>query len=254
MQFNVWTRFAGTLVACLAILGVAVRASTAISSEREKQTFDALLTTPLDSSAILWSKFFGCLLSMRWALLWLGGIWLLGLATGAIHVWAMPLVFAGLVVYTSSFILVGLWFSIVSRSGMRATLWTILTAVGLSLGHWLPTMCCGLTMLVHSDDTLETLYKVQFAITPPAVLGTLPFEGQEFREQTFRELLGLGLLGVLCYALASVFFWALLLAPRFRRLTMRDDFLYPQATPAQEMLRYQQIRAERKELPTYPVE
>src|SRR5262249_41114625 len=48
---GMWARFAGALVACLLLLQVAVHAATALSSERERQTFDGLLSTPLSAPA-----------------------------------------------------------------------------------------------------------------------------------------------------------------------------------------------------------
>src|SRR5581483_1772903 len=50
---NVWVRVAGTLVACLTLLGVAVRAASSVSGERDRQTFDSLLTAPVESNSIL---------------------------------------------------------------------------------------------------------------------------------------------------------------------------------------------------------
>src|SRR5207249_440331 len=70
-EVNVWVRMAGTFVACLTILGVAVRASTSIGNERDKQTLDSLLTSPMDSSTMLWAKFVGIMLSVRLAWIWL---------------------------------------------------------------------------------------------------------------------------------------------------------------------------------------
>ena len=46
----------GTIIGCLLVLSCAIRASTCITSERDKDTFDFLLTTPLDSDAILWGS------------------------------------------------------------------------------------------------------------------------------------------------------------------------------------------------------
>src|SRR5262249_18306175 len=46
---NIWVRVLGSLVACLTLLAVAARASSSISNERDRQTLDGLLTTPLDS-------------------------------------------------------------------------------------------------------------------------------------------------------------------------------------------------------------
>src|SRR5262249_11105257 len=63
---NIWVRMVGSLVACLTLLGVAVRASGSISGERDRQTWDSLLTTPLDSADLLRGKWLGSFCSVRW--------------------------------------------------------------------------------------------------------------------------------------------------------------------------------------------
>src|SRR5207247_10732505 len=82
---NPWIRITGTAVACLLLIGVAVRASTSIGGERDRDTLDALLASPLHSNDILFAKWLGSLISVRWGWLWLGAIWAVGLITGAVH-------------------------------------------------------------------------------------------------------------------------------------------------------------------------
>src|SRR5262249_42180913 len=60
---NSWVRITGTVVGCLILLAVAVRASTSISGERDRETLDALLTSPLQSHDIIFAKWLGSLLS-----------------------------------------------------------------------------------------------------------------------------------------------------------------------------------------------
>src|SRR5688500_2057016 len=87
---NQWVRVVGTLVACLTLLGVAVRAASSVSGERDRQTLDSLLTTPLDGNAILWAKWLGSVLSVRRAWAWLGLVWLLGGLTGGLYLPTVP--------------------------------------------------------------------------------------------------------------------------------------------------------------------
>src|SRR5205814_7005128 len=88
---NAWVRVVGTIVACLLLLAVAIRATTSLPSEKQKQTFDMLLTTSLELDAILFGKWMGSLLSIRWGWLWLGSILGLGLLTGGLNILALPL-------------------------------------------------------------------------------------------------------------------------------------------------------------------
>ena len=72
---DLWARTAGSIVACLSVMGVAIRAANSIGNERDRQTFDDLLTTPLSSTSILGAKFLGSLCSVRLGWVWLGAIY-----------------------------------------------------------------------------------------------------------------------------------------------------------------------------------
>src|SRR5581483_7970470 len=91
---NIYLRTVGTLIACLMLLSVSVRAAGSVSGERDRQTMDSLLTSPLDSHSILLGKCIGSIASVRMAFLWLGCIWLLGILTGGLQPLAVPLLLA----------------------------------------------------------------------------------------------------------------------------------------------------------------
>ena len=74
-DMNPWVRITGTIVACLMLLAVGVRAAGTIGSERDRQTLDSLLTSPLESDAILYGKWLGSILSVRWAWILAGADW-----------------------------------------------------------------------------------------------------------------------------------------------------------------------------------
>src|SRR5207244_638086 len=126
-----------TMAACLMLLGVAIRASSSIGIERDKQTYDALLTSPLDSNAILGAKWLGSILSIRLGWLWIGLVWALGVLTGGLHILALPLVVVAWVVYASVYAMIGLWFSMTCTTTARATIWTMAWGVILGGGHML---------------------------------------------------------------------------------------------------------------------
>ena len=50
------------------------RTGVGISQERDRDTLDALLTTPMTAESILSAKLLGCLTSMRLAWLWYGAM------------------------------------------------------------------------------------------------------------------------------------------------------------------------------------
>src|SRR5262249_57438067 len=81
----------GTAVATLMVLGTAVRAAGAISGERDRQTMDSLLTTPIENDSIVWSKWWGSVLGVRKAGYCLLFLWAVGVGTGGLSPPALPL-------------------------------------------------------------------------------------------------------------------------------------------------------------------
>ncbi len=176
---NVWVRIVGTLVACLTLLGVAVRAASAISGEHDRQTFDSLLTAPIDSNSLLFAKWLGSVLSVRRAWLWLCLVWLLGSATGGLYGPTVPWLFLAWAVYAGFVAVVGLWFSMTCQTTLRATVWTLLTVVGLGVGHWYlwAVFCMPLRL---REDTFAWVVRFQmYGLTPPLALAWLAFRADD---------------------------------------------------------------------------
>jgi hypothetical protein len=227
---NIWARFVGTAVACLMLLGVAVRASTSITTERERQTLDGLLTSPLGSSAILFGKWIGSILSVRWLWLWLVPVWAVAWVFGGLHPLAPFLVALDWLIMAGFLGTVGLWFSTVCRSSQRATLATMLTTLFLGGGHWLLWLCCVPFFMMHDgpETTLEQLFMFQFfGLTTPVTLGLLAFRGDEFESWHLnRDLEGgrlalLLLAGLAVWLLGTGIVWVMTLT-RFRELANRN--------------------------------
>src|SRR5262249_8189413 len=124
-SINIWVRIAGTIVACLTLLGVAVRASGSITGARERQTVDRWLITAMDRDEMLWGKWMGAIWSVRWGWLWLGLIWGTGVVTGGLHVLAAPLLATAWFVFAAFLAVLGLWFSAVSHTTLRGTVTTL---------------------------------------------------------------------------------------------------------------------------------
>lgn len=229
---NVWLRLTGTGIACLTLLGVAVRASTTIRSEIDRDTFDALITTPVSSDAILLAKFVGALFSVRLGWVWLGSVLALGVLTGAMHVLALPLFLGAWFIYACFFSMVGLWYSMVAKSMMRATVYTMLTTVALAAGHWLVTLMCCMPVffflsLHRAGDLPEYLVKFQAGMTPPFVLFLFAYPAWDVRfafgPRDFGEMVGFSLLGLFLWTMACLMMWFVLIAPRFRQMARRDQ-------------------------------
>ena len=235
-SMNIYVFTVGTLVGCLLLLAVAVRAAGALSNERDKHTIDELLTTPLESGEILFAKWAGSVLSVRWAWAWLVAIWWLGVVSGGLQPGTLPLLAAAWLVYAGTFAAVGLWFSLVSRTTLRATLWTLLTTLMMAVGHWVvSSMCCFVPLAMLSTGPgrdLEYVMKFQFGQTPPLVLGLIAFAGQEHHHvrewEEVLELLGFSVLGLGTWAVAGLALGALI-NYRFQEMTLRGDARHPEA-------------------------
>jgi ABC-type transport system involved in multi-copper enzyme maturation permease subunit len=243
-EMNMYVRVAGTGVAFLLLLGVAVRAASSISSERDRQTFDALLTTPIDSTTILWSKWLGSVLSFRLGWAWLALIYGLGLLTGGLNLFAVPLLLASWVVYAGVFAVIGLWFSMSCSSTMRATVLTLLTTVGLSIGHWL--ICIPLCYIPSFGGGRfgDEMLKIHWGVTPPAVLGIMAFSAEDFRHDfgrsEFVQIIFYCLFGVFLWGVAGLVFFFSVVNTRFRTLTGRQAFRTPE-----QRYRYRERNPER---------
>jgi ABC-type transport system involved in multi-copper enzyme maturation permease subunit len=124
-----------TITACLAIVGAAIHTAGAFSGERDRQTLDSLLTTPLENRAIVWGKWWGGFLSVRKAWYCLAAIWVVGLITSTLRPFAVPLLVLACLVYTALAASVGLWFSLVCRTTLRAMFWTLIVLVMVGGGH-----------------------------------------------------------------------------------------------------------------------
>src|SRR5262249_36378935 len=160
----------------------AVRAACGVSGERERQTFDALLTSPLATREILFAKWLGSVFSLRWAWLWLAAIWLIGVVSGGMSPVAVPLVAAAWFAFAGFVAVVGLWFPTVCRASLRATLCTLFTLVVVWGAHWLIWMICIPLFIATGppgrglDEILPRIIEFQaFTLCPPATLGFLAF-------------------------------------------------------------------------------
>lgn len=182
---NQWVRTVGTIVASLVLLGIGIRAAGAVSGERDKQTLDSLLTSPLRTKEILFAKWLGSILSVRWALLWLCVIWALGALTGGLDRTCLPWLVLAWCVYAAFMAVLGLFFSTIHSTTQRASIWT-LTVTGFAFGgHWVFSyFLCLLLPAAWGSQSLspaDLLWHTQwFGMTPPVALSWMAFRVESF--------------------------------------------------------------------------
>jgi ABC-type transport system involved in multi-copper enzyme maturation permease subunit len=220
---NDWCRIATSVIACIMLMVVAMRSAGSISLERERQTLDSLFATPLRNRTILLGKWLGSFLYVpRWWLC-LGTVWLLGIATRALHPAAVPclmLVWLAQAAFVSA---LGVWFSAVSPSTRRA----VLATVAMTVIFVMLLSATALHLTIRPNWTpLEAA-----GIVPPVTFGLLAFPPAEFQDWLDGKLdyhtlrfLQEHLLGAAATAVILV-----LVALDFRRATGRREGTAPPA-------------------------
>lgn len=172
-EINLPCRLMSALLASMILLQVVLRAASGIRLERERDTLDGLLVTPLSAREILHGKWVGALYSVPMLGTGLLTVWLVGLVTGGLH----PLAILGQALFTAVFMMLfaalGLYVSLTTDSALRATITAVGAAMLVSFGHWflwiplLPT----LTGPPGPFTWLGHLVSLQVLLTPPVSLG-----------------------------------------------------------------------------------
>jgi hypothetical protein len=163
---------------------------------------------------MLFGKWVGCLWGMRWPAVWLGSIYAIGLLTGGLSPVAIPLLIGVMFVYAGTLTVVGLWFSAICRTTVRASVATVVATLGLSVGHWMLWLCC-VPFGGHLGE-METLIELQAGITPPVVLGGfLSFPAEQYHPFDVGhgkqgELLFYSFIGTVAWAVFGGVLWAVL--------------------------------------------
>lgn len=207
---NGWCRFLSGLLGSLMLLQVVLHAATAIRSERDRDTLDGLLTTPLTARAILSGKWFGAF----WCPQVLGSglltVWAVGLGTGGLHVLAILGQFVALCIFAGALASFGLLVSVTMSTALRAMLAAVGGTLLLSFGHW-GVWCCAVGGGGGGD--VEPVIFFQAGFTPPLALGvTFGFSGLGFDDHKREALVGCGSFGSLCWICIGMVCWQATLA------------------------------------------
>ena len=132
LQLDLLIGGTGGFIAWLIQGAIGLRAAVSISSERERGTWDALLTSPLEGGEIVRGKLFGSLYAIRWLIIAALFSWTLSAGAGAVPV--RDAVGWGLGVFVGG--------AFLAAVGVRTSLVcsTATKAMSLTIGIWLGTV------------------------------------------------------------------------------------------------------------------
>ena len=187
---NGWVRVAGSLVGCVMLGLVATRAAGSVAGERDRQTLDSLLATPAGADGISLAKWLGSIAGPRRGWLWLALIWLIGIATGTLCWWCVPLFALAWLLVAGFLAAMGIWFSVATRTAQRALFWTLLGSSAFCAGHWLVWMLVMpvISGLRGSRSGSSWLTEFQsLGITPPLTLAFLAYPSQSVESWTWAD-------------------------------------------------------------------
>jgi len=192
----------GTLLACGGLLLAAARAAGSITSEKERDCWTSLLSTPLEPGEIVWAKTAGSVWSLRALAVLLLLIWGLGGLLDPGFLITVPFMFGMFVLLAFYVSALGVRFSLRCKSSLRAMAATLVTALFVG-GVYL---CCCIPVFAATHAGEETA-----VVLAPCVPFLLVLPGQVyvsaeyfFRSRTAAPMLFAYVAGTVGYLIAGI--------------------------------------------------
>ncbi len=161
----------GDFVGCFGLLIVTARAATLVTSEKERDCWVSLLSTPLSAADIIRAKLLGNLYAARWIGLLLGMIWLLALLMDRHFLLIAVLLAATWLLLACYASCLGLTFSLLLRNSTRAMAAALATAIffgGVYLMFALPILAI-MAVAGRSDPWELMAICIPFLMSYPAM-------------------------------------------------------------------------------------
>lgn len=156
---------------------IGLRAAVSIASERERETWDSILTTPLDGKEIVTAKMLGSVTALRWVLLAVAFAWGTAVICGEITVGKFAVYVLDVVTVGFFMAVVGVWFSLCSKTTARAMTLTLATWLMAAIAVPIASVFISLfvmfsisLLLLTKDSILGTAAQTSFFSAP------IPFE------------------------------------------------------------------------------
>jgi ABC-type transport system involved in multi-copper enzyme maturation permease subunit len=108
------------LIGWLLQWALGLRAAAAVASERERGTWDLLLTSPLEGREIVWAKIWGSIYVLRGLIVAVVLSWLAGVLCGALPLGVFVQLLSQTIVIGAFMVMIGIAFSFYAKSAARA--------------------------------------------------------------------------------------------------------------------------------------
>lgn len=166
----------GVILTLSALMSIAVRTATSIAAEREADTWDTLISTPVSAGEIVLSKVCGGVAAARWYLLLLLATWCVAALALPSFLLAVPFVVLTLIALTLATTAVGVCFSLWCRTSTRAMGATVATGLTVYGGYWIASSCLFVFVPTYSwgaglYNIVQLMFLVPFLVAYPYVLG-----------------------------------------------------------------------------------
>lgn len=221
---NVYIRTVGTLAAGLTLMIVASRSATCFGTERDKDTWLSLLSTPLSGSEIVAGKFWGSMKPVVFFLVLMAPAWALGVLMDGLSIAAIPAVVVAVLAYTTFVASLGVYQSLRRQTTASALAVTFLICAILGgVGHMLSGLFFFPLMVLGIES--EALFMLYGTSLPWVVLGSVPFRSDDLMGDTSMYV-GCILFWMMAYCVATAFLYQMSIA-NFERLAPRLDLTSP---------------------------
>ncbi len=127
------------LIACAGGMAIAARAASSITSERERQTWDSLVSTPIEARDLVWAKVLGGVYAARWLVVLLVVMWGLGAVLDSSLLAPLLASLASLLIVLLFGCALGVFYSAAGTSSLRAMGSTLGTLFFVGGGY---LFCC----------------------------------------------------------------------------------------------------------------
>lgn len=202
-----YTAWMGTIIACGGLLLVAARAASSITSERERDCWMSLISTPLEPGEIVWAKIIGSVWSLRGVVALLLFLWGSAVLLSPQFLIAVPFLLGTFVLLAFYAAALGVNFSLRCRNSLRAMAATLVTALfigGLYLFCCMPVMIAAMPRRADQGAFLVFTPCVPFLLAFPTIAcaaGEHLFSGPRNEGAT---MMFAYLVGTVAYAIAGI--------------------------------------------------